>query len=337
MPIPLWPDLIFAAPGFLWLLPLAFLIAFLGGRRGEDTAIDFGAARLLADSVPPTKGRFGGLASPLFALAAVASVVALARPQRIDEYEISTGEGIEIMIAIDVSWSMSARDYVLDGHEADRLEAARSVVGDFIEGRPNDRIGLTIFAGRPHHLGPLTMDHDWLHQRVDEDVRFYPNEELEQGTAIGTAIAAPARKLAGREAESRILVLITDGSQTARSLSPKEAAKLAATLGIKVYPIAIGTPGEHYVPLIRRTLPQTFDLETLEEVAEITGGRSYLGKDTEALRRIFAEIDTLEKSEIERRTVKEAEELFQWPAATAAALVLAGLCWSLGPGRVSPD
>lgn len=335
MSVPLLPDYQFAEPGWFWLLPLAVAIALLGNRARRSPAIDFGAMAHFGASGRRARGAFGLLSSLFLPLAAAAAIAALARPQKVDETEFSSGEGIEIALAIDVSASMSVLDYEMHGQRVDRLTVAKQVLKEFVDGRPNDRVGLVIFAGEPYPIGPLTMDHGWVQEAIDREVHF--GHEILGGTAIGQAIALPAKKLSDREAKSRIVVLITDGAQEAPGITPQEAAALAATLGIKVYPIAIGTPGTHYSPLRRAMIPSNFDFETLEEVAAITEAKAFRGRDTEALRDIFAEIDTLEKSEVERRTIIKTVEFFQWPAAAAALLVLLGLVWELGPGRVAPD
>jgi Ca-activated chloride channel family protein len=335
MSIPLLSDFRFAVPELLWLLLPALALAVLTGARGRLPAIEFAAMRHFGDSGRNTKGSPGGIGSLFFVAALCAGVIALARPQRIHQYEVSSGEGVEIVLAIDVSFSMCVEDFVLGQHRVNRLTAAKAVIKDFVKGRPDDRIGLIIFSGRPHTLGPLTVDHEWLLDTIDREIHF--KHPIAPATAIGTAIAESAKRLSKREAASKVAVLITDGDQTVDGLTPEDAAKLAATLGIKVYPIAIGTPGEHYAPLIRRNLTTSFDFAKLERVAEITGAKAYHAKDTNSLKAIFDQIDSLEKSEVERRKVVETTELFQWPAAAAALLALAGIVWELSLGRVSPS
>jgi len=335
MTIPLLPDYQFAAPAFLWLLLLLPPLAFFGGRRAHLPTIQFGALEHVPEEGHRPRGGLGGWTASFYLLALACGTVALARPQKLRDYEVTTGEGVEIALAIDVSFSMSIEDYEINGQRVNRLDAAKSVIKEFVDGRPTDRIGLVIFSGRPHTLAPLTTDHDWLKTTIDRDIHF--RHRIAQATAIGTAIAASAKRLSDREAKSKIVVLLTDGDQNVPGLTPEDAARLAATLGIKVYPIAIGTPGRHYVPLIRGYLDQSFNLEMLEEVATITKAKSYQAKDTAALERIFAEIDSLEKSEVERRKVIETKEFFQWPAAAAALFALLGLAWEIGAGRVAPD
>ena len=225
-------------------------------------------------------------------------------------------------MAIDVSGSMKERDFAINQRRVNRLDAAKTVVKDFINGRKNDRIGVIVFSGRPHTMGPLTMNHEWLNEMIDREIHFRRFENIiEGGTAIGTAIAASAKRLSNREAKSKIVVLLTDGVQSVPGLSPEDAAKLSATLGIKVYTIAIGRPS------ISGSAEESFDLPTLRKVASITGAKTYLGKDTETLRRIFDEIDELEKSDIEYRQIVKTKEYFQWPTILAASLLLLGISW----------
>ena len=157
---------------------------------------------------------------------------------------------------------------------------------------------------------------------INEEIHFERFENvIEGGTAIGTAIAAASKRLSEREAKSKIVVLLTDGVQSVPGLTPEDAAKLSATLGIKVYTIAIGRPGQS------RSAEESFDLPTLRKVASITGAKNYLGKDTEALKAIFAEIDDLETSDIEYRQIIRKKEYFQWPTLIAASLLLIGISW----------
>ncbi len=334
MPIPLLPDFRFAEPSWLWLLLPAVLLAVFSGRRGRLPAIGFGALQHFANAGRRTRGSRGGAGSLWYVAALCAGLVALAQPQKIDHLESNSGEGVEIAVAIDVSFSMCIKDFQLGRHQVNRLTAAKSVLVDFVKGRPDDRIGLVIFAGRPHTLGPLTVDHDWLLATIEREIHF--KHPIASGTAIGTAIAESAKRISKREAASKVVVLITDGDQTVEGLSPEDAAKLAATLGIKVYPIAIGTPGRHFAPLIGRTLTTSFDFSKLERVAAITGGKAFRATDTHSLRTIFEQIDSLEKSEVERRSVIETTEYFQWPAAAAALLTLFALLAELTLRRVSP-
>jgi Ca-activated chloride channel family protein len=320
LPIPFLKDFQFAAPAFLFALLALPLLALVRGRRGPAPAIAFSPLNILLSLGPQVKSRFGRLSAALIYLALASGIIALARPQKVNSYETQKASGIEITLAIDVSLSMSIVDFWIGQTNVDRLVAAKHVIEKFVMGRPSDRIGVVIFSGRPHSISPLTMDHDWLLQSIEKKIHFDHN--IEQGTAIGTAVAASAKRMMDREAKSKIIVLLTDGQQTTPGLSPQEAAKLASTLGIKVYTIAIGTDGTHYVPRLNNYMDQTFDFETLQEVADTSGGKAYQAKDFNALNNIFSEIDKLEKTEIATNRIIEAKDLF-FPFLLAAAILTA--------------
>lgn len=322
MKIPLLTDFQFAEPLFLWLLVIPIILILSRGKSYVQTSIDFPAIIHLNDQLKKANNgilRFSKIALPL---SIILGTIALARPQKVTHSEVIEGEGVEIALAIDVSGSMKEPDFVVNGRRVDRLYAAKSVVKDFIKGRTRDRIGVIVFSGRPHTMGPLTMNHEWLNQMINEEIHFERFENvIEGGTAIGTAIAAASRRLSEREAKSKIVVLLTDGVQSVPGLTPEDAAKLSATLGIKVYTIAIGRPGQS------RSAEESFDLPTLRKVASITGAKNYLGRDTESLKAIFSEIDDLETSDIEYRQIIRKKEYFQWPTLIAASLLLISISW----------
>tara|TARA_Y100000766_G_C18909574_1_gene607667 strand:+ start:1583 stop:2569 length:987 start_codon:yes stop_codon:yes gene_type:complete len=322
MKIPLLTDFQFAEPLFLWLLVIPIILILSRGKSYVQTSIDFPAIIHLNDQLKKANNgilRFSKIALPL---SIILGTIALARPQKVTHSEVIEGEGVEIALAIDVSGSMKEPDFVVNGRRVDRLYAAKSVVKDFIKGRTRDRIGVIVFSGRPHTMGPLTMNHEWLNQMINEEIHFERFENvIEGGTAIGTAIAAASKRLSEREAKSKIVVLLTDGVQSVPGLTPEDAAKLSATLGIKVYTIAIGRPGQS------RSAEESFDLPTLRKVASITGAKNYLGRDTESLKAIFSEIDDLETSDIEYRQIIRKKEYFQWPTLIAASLLLISISW----------
>lgn len=318
-------DYRFAAPWWLLLLLLIPLLAMLRGAAGRQPAIGFSSLSLLKGISGVSRARPGWLFPSLFYACLACGALALARPQHISTHEQVKASGIEIIIAMDLSLSMGIEDFNIGGKRVNRLAAAKRVTRQFIDGRPNDRIGLVAFAGRPYVPCPLTLDHDWLKQSLDR----LKLGVIEQGTAIGSAIGTATARLDQRESRSKIVVLITDGASNSGNLTPQDAARIAKTLKIKVYPIAVGTPGMHQIPLpgTNRKLQarQEFDTETLEEVASISDGKSYLAEDTDALEAIFKTIDQLEKTEIFRRTIVEARDVFHWflwPAVVIALLSL---------------
>jgi Ca-activated chloride channel family protein len=235
------------------------------------------------------------------------------------------------MIALDVSLSMDIEDFIDQGERVKRIDVAKAVVDDFISRRPDDRMGLVAFAGRPRDASPITLDHKWLRSALNE-VRLNDQANRgtvkEQGTAIGSALAAAASRLDSRDAKSKIIVLITDGANNSGKISPIEAAELAKTLGIKIYTIAIGTTEGRVDRSIMRFPYQEFDLPTLRKIASLTGAEHYWAQDLESLKRSFTTIDQLEKTDAKSYTVIEDTELFPWflgvtlLAALASATIL---------------
>jgi Ca-activated chloride channel family protein len=336
MKIPFLKDIHFADPAWLLLLLLLPLMAWLRGKPGQAPSIVFPAMSLVRDlgtrSRSASRRFFLGLV-----LASLASaIVALARPQRVKSFDEIKTEGIAIALTVDVSLSMLIEDFYISGKPVNRLTAAKRVMRDFIRGRKNDRIGIVAFAGAPYYPCPLTLDHDWLETNIER----VQTGVMEDGTAIGSGIAAAARRLDQQKVPSKVLIALTDGANNSGKLSPQDAAKLAATLGIRVYAISIGTPGVHMIPLkdgrIITSGRQEFDEGTLQDVASIGKGAYYRAQDLEALADIFKTIDQLEKSEIKKKNIIETEDLFFWPLGLAVALLLISLALNQTFFRRSP-
>jgi len=252
--------------------------------------------------------------------AALLMVVALAQPQRSYRSEVLEGEGIDIMIALDISGSMRALDFA----PQDRLQAAKEVIGGFIEGRPNDRLGLVVFASRAFTQCPLTADRHVLAGFLDEiEVGL-----IEDGTAIGLGLATAVGRLRHSTAESRTVILLTDGMNNVPTLEPETAAELAQTLGVRVYTVAIGREGVAPYPVDTprgRRMQQIethIDEQLLRDIAARTGGTMQRATDPEALVRIFATIDELETSRYETRVSTWHRELSGWLLAPALVLLL---------------
>ena len=295
----------FAHPWVFLLLLLLPLLAVLKARSGNEGAVVFSSLHILQRLGPVARGRAGGFRLASLFLALICLIAALARPQWINKTEEVSESGVELILAIDVSRSMQAEDFMIEGVRANRLQAAKKVTRDFIQGRTTDRIGLLPFAGRPYLASPLTLSKAWLEGpmglgRVQIGL-------VEDGTAIGSAIAAASKRLDKRPSKSKVIVLLTDGVNTAGRLSAK-------TLGIRVHTIAVGTYGDHVIqtPMGPQRLTQEFDEETLKEIARIAGGDYFRAQDTSGLERIFGLIDEMEKTEIKRRTRIESEEWFHW-------------------------
>jgi Ca-activated chloride channel family protein len=232
--------------------------------------------------------------------------------------------GIDIMLAVDVSRSMLAEDFTIGGERGNRIEAVKQVTQKFIEGRPNDRIGIVAFAGRPYLVSPLTLDHDWLLRNLER----LQIGLVEDGTAIGSAIASSANRLKERDSKSKIIVLLTDGDNNSGKISPTTAAEAAHALGIKIYTIGAGTRGYAPVPIpmygqtVYRNVKVEVDEETLKKIAATANGQFYRATDTKSLTQIYEQIDKLEKSVVETKRFTRYRDLFRWFLAPGFSLVM---------------
>ncbi len=309
-----------------WALLLLFAVPWLarGRRRSAPPALSYPVLAALRAVGPGRRAHWRWLLPALRATALVLLVVALARPQLGRADSVVRSEGIDIMLAVDVSSSMLAEDFQLPDGRANRFEAVKAVVRDFLGGRPNDRVGLVLFAGRPYTQAPLTLDHGWLLANLDR-ARI---GMIEDGTAVGSALAAAVARLEGSEAKRKVVILLTDGQSNAGKVPPLTAAEAAKTLGYRVYTIGAGTRGAAPYPRLdpfgRRVyvnMPVDVDEETLQQVAEHTGGRYFRATDTDSLRQIYAEIDQLETTSQEGLQYLDHDELYVWLALPALLLL----------------
>lgn len=314
----------FHDPALLALLALLPALVVWHHRRARLPALRF-------SRLPEGAGGAWRLHLPFYArcLATGLLIVALARPQLGYAWEESLTEGIDIQIALDISGSMGAQDF----QPRDRLTVAKEVVADFVDRRPADRIGLTVFSGKAMTRSPLTTDRRMLRFLVDSVAL----NALPDGTAIGLALANAAARLKDSEAESKIIVLVTDGVNNAGAIDPLSAAAICKGLGIKVYTVGVGTSGRVPVPMRlpdaltgRRTTRTVLmnvevDEELLREISQRTGGRFYKATDRETLRSIFDEIDRLERTPIRSKRYIRYREAFQPFAWAALALMMAPL------------
>ena len=319
-----------AEPHWLWGLLLLPIFALWRGARGSGPAVAFSSLHLLRQIAKPGRSAFGVVSASFPYVTIALCLFALARPQRVRTQDNVTANGVEIFLCIDVSLSMSIEDFKADGNDVNRLTVAKKVCRDFIAGRPSDRIGIVAFAGRPYVPSPLTLDHEWLLTTLKEQVRI---GLVEDGTAIGSALGAAAKRLDNhsKDVKSKIIVLLTDGSNNSGNITPLDAAKLAKTLGIKIYAVAAGTEGMHRIPLPDRSgrfLPsmrQEFDIDLLKQVAAMTEGQFFRAQDATSLAKIFETIDSMEKTEIRRQTLVEKDELFGYVLAAALTTGLIGV------------
>lgn len=304
----------FAQPGWLLLFIPSLLLLLLRRGRGATGAVVFPNLGVLVSLGKKVNRLAWNLGVPLLFTALVFAILGMARPVWRNEYQSRIASGIDIVLAFDVSLSMDIDDFRKDGRPMKRIDAAKRVVDAFISRRPDDRIGLVAFAGRPVSVSPITLDHDWLRIGLD-GLRLFRNgigTVEEQGTAIGSALASAATRLDNREAKSRIIVLITDGASNSGKISPLEAAKEIKLLGIKTYTVAIGTTEGRVSRGIQSYPRQEFDLPTLRKIASETGGEHFWAQNLEDLEKNFQTIDDLEKTQSRSLTVTDDRELYAW-------------------------
>ncbi|MDE5731105.1 MAG: VWA domain-containing protein [Alistipes sp.] len=313
----------FASPHLLWLLgiaPLAVLYALWRARQGRASirisTVDgaLGTPRTWRYWLRP-------LPVALRTAAVALLVVALARPQSVEQGATRTSEGIDIVLALDISTSMLARDL-----EPDRLRAAKQVAGTFVADRPGDRIGLVAFAGEAFTQSPLTTDQGTLQTLLGR----LRSGVVEDGTAIGNGLATALNRLRESQAKSKVVILLTDGENNRGEIAPLTAAEIARDQGVRVYTIGVGTHGTAPYPTVdyfgNPTVVQAqvrIDEQTLSRIAELTGGRYFRATDNEKLRAIYDEINRLEKSrvEISEYTIY-SEEYLSWAIAALLLLLL---------------
>ena len=294
-----------ASPWWLLGLPVAAVLPFLG--RG----IPIKVASLAAVSHARTLRYWMGFLPPaLAAIGLMAITVALARPQLVDRERVLEREGIDIQIVLDTSGSMEAEDFVIGGRRANRLVVSKAVIAQFIEGRPDDRVGLVIFGEEAFTQVPLTLDHGAV-------VSMLSQVEIgmagARATAIGDAIAVAGRPLKALAAESRVMILLTDGHSNAGHVDPVVAAKAADSLGVRIYTIGVGSKdGGRSGGLLGlfRSRGSDLDEPMLRDIAAQTGARYFRAADTSALADVYATIDALEKTTAETKTYVHREERF---------------------------
>jgi Ca-activated chloride channel family protein len=332
--------LTFAYPWLLLLLLLIPILAYFRGKRGPAAALTFSSTSSLRSLGKTSAARAGKFLRSLLLLALALLVVALARPQLGKSLTEVEASGIDIMLVLDVSQSMLTKDFSVGGDRATRIDAIREVTRQFIEARPNDRIGIIAFAGHPYVISPMTLDHDWLLQNL-ERVR---TGLVEDGTAIGSAIASAANRLNDKRSKSRVIVLLTDGENNAGKVPPTTAAEAVKALQIRFYAIGAGINGIAPAPVFdpRTGKPYTdmfgnimyqnqkvqFNEAGLKEVARIADGQFFRATDTKSLEQIFRDIDKLEKTTVAVKKYRQYRDLFPVCIMTGCGLLLAQLLLS---------
>jgi Ca-activated chloride channel homolog len=340
----------FEQPWFLLLLALPPLLWFMGKRLQKPPVIRFAAARIFAKATTFRHSWAQPIQNGLYYFGCACLIVSLARPQFGVASSRIKASGIDIMILLDVSLSMLSEDFSIGSQRASRLEVVKQVTEKFISGRPDDRIGIIAFSGRAYLVSPLTLDHKWLIEnlarlnirRVGDQTALGPSL-VEDGTAIGSALATGANRLRDKRAKSRVIVLLTDGDNNAGKIPPLTAAEAAAAIGIKIYTIGAGTNGlvpfphsdgfgntyysQEYMP---------FKEDTCREIARIGGGVFFRATDTKTLKEIFSQIDQFEKTDLEVQRYQNYRDVFGWllgagVCCLGATFILSETIWSKVP------
>lgn len=313
--------LTFADPLFLYLLLLVpVFIAYYVLKQHKASASLRVPGLLPFEKTGPTFRNY--MRHILFAMRMIAVtllIVIIARPQSTDRFQDISTEGIDIMLALDISGSMLARDF-----KPDRLEASKDVATEFISGRPYDRIGLVVFSGESFTQCPLTTDHAVLINLMRE----VQSGMIEDGTAIGMGLANAVNRIKDSEAKSKVIILLTDGVNNRGEIAPATAAGIAKTFGIRVYTIGVGSQGMAPYPVQTpfgtqfQDMPVEIDEPILKEIAQTTGGRYFRATDNRKLVQVYNEIDQLEKSKIDVRQFTRKEEKYLIPAVIACFLII---------------
>ena len=313
----------FANPGMLWLLLVCIPLAgwWIWRRRSSHPSLQISTTGPLRKLGRPAR-QYGLYAMDVLrVLCLVCLIVCLARPQTRDAWRTSRTEGTDMVIALDISSSMLARDF-----RPDRLEAAKKIAANFINGRETDNMGLVVFAGEAFTGVPMTTDRAALVNYVNSLNR----DMLEDGTAIGDGLATALNRIKGGKAKSKSIILLTDGSNNTGIIAPLTAAEIAKKLGVKVYTIGIGTNGTALYPVINmfgrieyQPQPVIIDEATLRQIASTTGGKYFRATGNKVLSEIFAEIDKLEKTELDVRHFSHTEDCYlPWALAALGLLLL---------------
>lgn len=324
----------FEYPWLLGLLALLPIYAFLHGRIGKVSALRFPSADIARAAGGAARAAVGRLLLFLRLLTIALCIIALAGPRFANDHTETEASGVDIMLVLDLSWSMMALDMGGPRERVSRFDIASEVLEDFIRKRPSDRLGLIVFSAVPYLASPLTLNHDWLIENLH---RLHVGLIRDLGTAIGDGAAAGAKRLKDlKDSKSRIIILLTDGDNNRGEIDPLPAAQLAAALNIKVYTIGIGIEQPCALPaFIPATgkldldengqvkfgmMLQPANYDVLGKMSAISHGKFYRATNRRELQRIYNEIDRLEKTEVKLRRFTTYRPLFQWPLLAAAGL-----------------
>ena len=296
-----------AHPYFFLLLLLLPLLAWLKGRRGLPPAFLYSSVKLVEGLTRARRSQAGNILTALRWLALAVFVAALAQPRLSKSTTEVKASGIDIVVALDLSGSMTTQDYVEGDQRVDRFDLAKSVLIKFVKERPNDRIGLVVFAAQAFIASPMTLDHDYLLENID---RLQIGTINSDATAIGDGLMTTLNRLRELKSKSRIVVLMTDGGNNSGKIDPITATEAARTLGVKIYTIGLGNR-----ELVEQmNLPASYlpDEDTLQKIAQLTGGVFYRADSSEKLNSIYDQIDKLEKSEAVVSKYTQYKDLFSW-------------------------
>jgi len=313
-------NITFANPAYLYFLILIpALVAFYIFRQEKTAAsLRIHSTEQFGKTIPTFRNYLRHILFGIRTLAAGLLIIVLARPQSTDRFQNVSTEGIDIVMALDISGSMLARDF-----KPDRLEASKDVATEFISGRPYDRIGLVVFSGESFTQCPITTDHAVLVNLMRE----VESGMIEDGTAIGMGLANVVNRLKESEAKSKVIILLTDGVNNRGEIAPATAAELAKTYGIRVYTIGVGTRGMAPYPVQTpfgiqyQNMPVEIDEAILQDIAQKTGGLYFRATDNDKLVQVYNEIDKLEKSKIDVKQFTRKEEKYLIPALIAFCLI----------------
>ena len=297
----------FGHPYFLLLGLLLPLLAWLKGRRGSPPAFLYSSVKLVAGLAQARRSQAGNILGALRWLTLALFIVAIAQPRLSKSTTEVKASGIDIVVALDLSGSMNTQDYAVRGMPVSRFQLAKAVLKKFVMERPDDRIGLVVFAAQAFIASPMTLDHDYLLQNIE---RLEIGTINSDATAIGDGLTTALNRLRNLKSKSRIVVLMTDGGNNSGKIDPITATEAAQTLQVKIYTIGLGNreivqqmglpPG--YLP----------DNETLQKIAQMTGGVFYQADNSEKLNSIYDQIDKLEKTEAVVNKFTQYKELFTW-------------------------
>lgn len=313
----------FAHPYFLLLLFLLPLLAWLKGKRGMPPAFLYSSLNLVDGLTGLRRSSAGRFLAALRWLALAAFIVALAQPRLTKSTTQVKASGIDIVVALDLSGSMNTGDYSVNGQPVSRFSVAKAVLEKFVQERPDDRIGLVVFAAQAFIASPMTLDHDYL---LDNISRLEIGTINSDATAIGDGIITALNRLRNVKAKSKIIVLMTDGANNSGRIDPITAAEAAQALGVKIYTIGLG----NREIVEQEGLPAGFlpDEDTLRKISDMTGGEFYRGDNTEKLKSIYDQIDKMEKTEAVVSKYTQYRELFPWFLCCGGGLLLLEICLS---------